>query len=148
VRVGSPSRWVLPAPVWSAPSADTYFQVSKKLGLEEPVWAAPLAQTIWPFADVVTDRENPPQNYERWSCWNWERGWFSHKLEPTNTGVEVIRFQRLDRPPYYQVTLDGKPVWWSTSGNWALLLAHELINKAAFALAGTDQVVRLSKSQI
>jgi hypothetical protein len=147
-QVESSSRWVVPAPAWVAPSEDPYVAVSKTLGLEEPVRAIPIVETLWSLRDVVASRNIPPQYYERSACWDWDRGWFSRDMEPSGEGVEVIRFQRPDRPPYHQVRVDGEHVWWSTSRNWSLLLAHELRGDAVFALLGADQVVRVSKGQV
>lgn len=147
-QVASRSDWVVPAPAWRAPSADPFFRVSKTLGLEEAVWTRPLVETLWSLSDVVVARESPPQYYEIWGCWDWDNGWFSRDTKPTEKGVGVIRFQRPDRPPYYQVTIDGEHAWWSISRNWSLLLAQGLIGKTDFALAGVDQVVRVGKGQV
>ena len=148
VQVVSRSEWVVPAPAWRAPSADPYIRVSKTLGLKEPVWTRPLVETLWSLSDVFVPREGPPQYYERWRCWDWDRGGFYRDKVPTAEGVEVLEFQRSDRPVYFQVAIDGEHVWWSTSRNWSLLLAHELKGEAVFALAGTDQVVRMCKGQV
>jgi hypothetical protein len=118
------------------------------LGLKEPFWTRPLVETLWSLSDVFTPRGAPPQYYELWRCWDWDRGGFYRDKEPTAEGVEVLEFQRSDRPAYFQVTIDGEHVWWSTSRNWSLLLSHELRGEAVFALAGNDQVVRVSKGQV
>ena len=148
VQVASRSEWVVPAPAWTTHSVDSYIRASKKMGLEEPIWRRPLIETLWSLSDVVASREDPPKYYERWGCWDWNHSWFSRETKPTEEGVEVIRFQRPDRSPYYQVTIDGEHVWWSTSRNWSLLLAHELRGEVVFALAGADQVVRVNKGQV
>lgn len=140
---------VVPPPAWKTKSIDPYVTVSKLLGLEEPLWKRPLSETLWPFAQVVSQKKMaPPLYYECCGSWNWDRGWFSRDAKPMKRGVEVTRFQRPDRPSYYQVTNDGDDVWWSTSRNWALLLAHELRGETPFALAGSDQVVRMCKGQV
>lgn len=146
-QVFSRTKWVVPAPAWRASKADPFFEVSKTLGLEQPVWVSH-QETLWSLSEITTNRDDPPQYYERWGCWDWERAWFSRETEPTAKGVEIIRFQRPDRPAYYQVTIDGQHVWWSTSRNWSLLLAYERKGDAAFSLAGQDQLVRLSKAQV
>ena len=146
-QVFSRTKWVLPAPAWKASKADPFFEVSKTLGLEQPVWVSH-RETLWSLSEIITNRDDPPQYYERWGCWDWERGWFSRETEPTAKGVEVIRFYRPDCPAYYQVTVDGEHVWWSTSRNWSLLLAYERKGDAAFSLAGQDQLVRLSQGQV
>lgn len=146
-RSASRSISVVPAPQWTAPSADIYGEVSKLLGLEQPIWKKPVIETLWSLNDVV-DHRVPPRFYELWGCWDWDHGWLSKKIQPTRKGVEVIRFQRPDRPSYYQVTVDGEHFWWSISRNWALLLAYELRGEPAFAFAGARQIVRISKGRL
>jgi len=148
IQVLSRSKWVVPSPAWRAPSADPYIRLSKILGFEEPVWMKPLVETLWSLNEIVASREAPPRFYECWGCWEWDKGWFSQDIKPRKEGIEVVRFHRPDRSPYYLVTIDGENVWWSTSRNWSLLLAHELKGEAIFALAGTDQVVRIGKGQV
>ena len=148
VKTASASKWIIPTPAWLAPSADPYVQVSKKLGLEPPTWTRPIVEILWSIGDVVSPRGDPPKYYERWGCWSWDCGKLSRDTRQTEKGVEVVRFQRPDRAPYYQVMVDGTNAWWSISRNWALLLAHELKGDAVFAIAGADQVIRISKGQL
>ena len=148
LQVTSSPEWIVPAPVWRASSVNCFVRVSKILGLEEPTWTRSLVETLWSLTDIIGPREAPPKYYERWGCWNWDRGSFYRDTKPPLEGVGIIRFQRPDRPPYYQLTIEGEDIWWSTSRNWSLLLAYELRGEAAFAFAGTDQVVRVSKGQV
>lgn len=147
-QVSSFSPWVIPPPAWKSDSAEPYFKVSKYLGLEEPVWAEPLANTLWSMPDITANRDNPPQYYECSGCWDWDRGCFSQKLEQKGENVCVASFKRRDRPPYYQVKIDGDHVWWSTSRNWALLLAYQLKGEAVFTLNGDNQISRVSKGLV
>jgi hypothetical protein len=70
------------------------------------------------------------------------------ETKPTGQGIEVVCFLHIERPPFYQVMADGNLLWWSTSRNWALLMAHDLNGEPCFALSGSDQIVRSASGQV
>lgn len=142
------SEWVPPIPMWVAPDTKAFEGVSVSLALDEPTWVRPITDALWPLSRVTSCKEDPPLFHDCWGCWDWERGWFVRETELKGEGIEVARFLHTERPPFYQVLVDGVHVWWSTSRNWALLLAHELLGVPCFAMSGSDQVVRSASGQV
>jgi len=147
-RVVSQSQWIVPLPSWRAESVDSFIRVSTELGLKNPVWLKSLMETGWPLSQIMDRCDDPPKNYECWGRWDWEQGRFSRNLLSSGDGVEIIRKCRPDRVPYYEVMVDGESIWWSTSRNWALIIAHDLNKKSCFAIAGETEIVRTTKAQV
>ena len=142
------SEWLPPIPMWIAPDAKIFEEVSQSLALDEPTWVRPITEALWTVSNVASCKGDPPRFHDCWGCWDWERGWFARETKPTGHGVEVVRFLHIQRPPFYHVLADGEQVWWSISRNWALLLAHTLLGVPCFALSGSDQVVRSTSGQV
>lgn len=149
-RIGtlSFSEWVPPVPMWVAPDAKAFEEVSLSLALDDPIWVRPITDVLWPLSKVASCKEDPPQFHDCWGCWDWEREWFVRETALKGQGIEVARFLHTERPPFYQVLMDGELMWWSTSRNWALLRAYDLHGVSCFAFCGSDQVVRSTSGQV
>jgi hypothetical protein len=148
IKTRSFSEWLPPIPMWVAPDVKAFEDVSQSLALDEPTWVQPITEDLWTLSKVASYNGRPPRFYDCWGCWDWDRGWFVRGTKPTGHGVEVVRLLHNQRPPFHQVLGDGEHVWGSTSRNWALLIAHDLLGIPCFALSGSDQVVRSAKGQV
>ncbi len=148
IKTFSFSEWLPPPPMWVTSDAKAFEEVSRSLALDEPTWVRPITEDLWSLSKIASGNGEPPRFHDCWGCWDWEHGWFAKDTKPTGHGVEVVRSLHIQKPPFYQVLADGGHVWWSTSRNWALLLAHALLGMPCFAFSGADQVVRSTNGQV
>jgi len=142
------SPWSPPVLSWKAEGRQQFDLFCKKCELPPPEEIVPLNDLIAPIEEVALLARSGAAHYEFHKSWSWKGESFSSPNPAPDTGVQIERLCRKDRPDLFRVLIDGEEICSTHSRNWSLLFVYALRSQLPFEKRGCGGLVRGVRGQV